>query len=65
MISQLTSEQRTAVEAVADGNDLKVVAYAGAGKTHTLKAMTNQALREKNGLYLAFNKSIEIGRAHV
>ncbi len=51
-----TEEQIAAVDAFKSGNSLKVTAYAGAGKTSTLKLMANA--RPGAGLYLAFNKSI-------
>lgn len=52
-----TPEQTTAIDAAKTGNSVKVIAYAGAGKTSTLVAMAN-AMPERRGLYLAFNKSI-------
>lgn len=39
-----------------EGDHMKVIAFAGAGKTSTLK--DTAAAIPKNGLYLAFNKSI-------
>lgn len=52
-----TKEQQTAVNMAANGKDCKVTAYAGAGKTSTLKLIGN-TLSPKNGMYLAFNKAI-------
>ncbi|WP_061149519.1 UvrD-helicase domain-containing protein [Caballeronia arvi] len=52
-----TTEQRAVVEAVIGGGDLKVKAYAGAGKTSTLRLVAHQ-LTGKRGAYLAFNKEI-------
>jgi hypothetical protein len=53
----LTEEQTQAVE-LANGSysDLKIEAFAGAGKTTTLKAIGEQ--RGDSGLYVAFNKAI-------
>lgn len=53
---RLTEEQIEAVDAFAGGSDLKVFAFAGAGKTTTLQAMADEA--RGPGLYLAFNRSI-------
>lgn len=53
----MTEEQDAAVEAFAEGGPLRVVAYAGAGKTTTLAAMADRA-GFRRGLYLAFNKAI-------
>jgi F-box protein 18 (helicase) len=69
---KLTDEQ---VEVMAHdlnpGEALKVVAYAGAGKTSTLAAYSEQR-EELTALYVAFNKSVELaakrrfgGQAHV
>jgi hypothetical protein len=54
---QLTDEQEVAVSAFTTGESLRLVAYAGAGKTSTLTAMA-AARPEKRGLYVAFNKAI-------
>lgn len=52
-----TDEQLQAVEAYRSGQDLKVVAVAGSGKTTTLRLMA-EADPGKRGLYLAFNRSV-------
>ncbi|WP_086381796.1 UvrD-helicase domain-containing protein [Caballeronia sordidicola] len=52
-----TAEQRAVVDAVLDRGDLKIKAYAGAGKTSTLKLIADH-LVGKRGSYLAFNKEI-------
>ncbi|SPS02609.1 hypothetical protein CBM2634_U20014 [Cupriavidus taiwanensis] len=52
-----TDEQERVVEAVCAGGALKVKAYAGAGKTSTLR-MAAEAHGRARGLYLAFNKDI-------
>jgi hypothetical protein len=52
-----TSEQCAVIEAVGRGGDLKVKAYAGAGKTSTLRLVATQ-LAGKRGSYLAFNREI-------
>lgn len=51
-----TAEQMAALEMAKTGDSFKIVAYAGAGKTTTLK-LISENLRGR-GLYLAFNKSI-------
>lgn len=52
---QLTDEQLAAIELAKSGENLKIAAYAGAGKTCTLLAMSD-AMPDRKGLYLAFNK---------
>jgi hypothetical protein len=52
-----TAEQEAVVEAAQCGGDLKVKAYAGAGKTSTLRLVAQQFVG-KRGSYLAFNKEI-------
>lgn len=51
-----TPEQQTALETALTRQSFKIVAYAGAGKTTTLKLIGDN-LRGR-GLYLAFNKTI-------
>lgn len=51
-----TDEQIRARDAFMRGGSLKICAFAGAGKTSTLKLMANE--REGMGLYLAFNSKI-------
>ena len=55
-MSDPTEEQLAALNMAMDGKSFKVVAYAGAGKTTTLK-LIGERLRGR-GLYLAFNKGI-------
>lgn len=52
-----THEQQHAVDLALTGENLKIEAYAGAGKTSTLSAISN-AMPNKRILYIAFNKSI-------
>lgn len=52
-----TDEQSAVVAAVRSGDHLKVKAYAGAGKTSTLR-LAAEARGRARGLYLAFNKDI-------
>ncbi|SOY74059.1 hypothetical protein CBM2633_P90037 [Cupriavidus taiwanensis] len=52
-----TAEQECVVEAVRAGGAVKVKAYAGAGKTSTLR-MAAEARGRARGLYLAFNREI-------
>lgn len=51
-----TDEQLAALQMAQTGQSFKIVAYAGAGKTTTLK-LISENLRGR-GLYLAFNKAI-------
>lgn len=51
-----TDEQLIAVEKFKKGHPLKIAAFAGAGKTTTLKMLAESRL--SRGVYLAFNKSI-------
>lgn len=51
-----TEEQINALQMALDGKSFKVVAYAGAGKTTTLKLIGERL--GGRGLYLAFNKAI-------
>ena len=51
-----TKEQLAALDMAKTGQSFKIVAYAGAGKTTTLK-LISENLRGR-GLYLAFNKAI-------
>ena len=52
-----TDEQAAAVAMAAKLQSFKVMAYAGAGKTSTLKLIGNE-LGRCSGIYLAFNKAI-------
>ena len=54
---RLTDEQQNIISACSKYNRIKVLAYAGAGKTSTLIAVT-KAFPNKSFLYLAFNKAI-------
>jgi superfamily I DNA/RNA helicase len=51
-----TEEQLAAVEKFRTGRPLKIAAFAGAGKTTTLRILADT--RPTRGLYLAFNRSI-------
>jgi hypothetical protein len=51
-----TSEQVRAVDLFKTGTSLKINAFAGTGKTTTLEYLA--ASNQKQGIYLAFNKSI-------
>jgi superfamily I DNA/RNA helicase len=55
-VKRLTDQQNRAVDLFCGGGDLRVVAFAGAGKTHTLAAMAQET--RGPALYLAFNRSI-------
>ncbi|WP_320534221.1 3'-5' exonuclease [Robbsia andropogonis] len=52
-----TAEQSAVIDAALQGGDLKVKAYAGAGKTSTLELLAS-AMGERRCSYLAFNKTI-------
>lgn len=51
-----TPEQSKAIDAFLTGGSLKIAAFAGAGKTSTLKMIARR--HAGRGLYLAFNKKI-------
>lgn len=53
----LSEEQRRAVEHAGRGTSLAVVARAGSGKTHTLRAIAEAAAGRRT-LLLAFNRSV-------
>lgn len=52
-----TDEQLKVIAAAKTGKDLVVQALAGTGKTTTLKLLA-EALHDKKGTYIAFNKAI-------
>lgn len=52
-----TREQSTAIDHARLGESFKIMAYAGTGKTTTLKLISD-AMPQRRGLYLAFNKGI-------
>lgn len=53
-----TVEMQRAVDMALTREDLKIVAYAGAGKTSTLVSIAHAMPRSMRGVYAAFNKSI-------
>lgn len=55
---ELTDEQKQCVETARQGKDLKIKAFAGSGKTSTLVAIAKEL--QGRGLYLAYNKAIQI-----
>ena len=62
MISQkrsyeITEEQMQCINAARTKSNLKIRAFAGSGKTTTLVEIAKRL--EGNGLYIAFNKSIQ------
>lgn len=57
-----TTEQKIAIDAFTAGANIVLSAFAGTGKTTTLKGMA-QATPERTGLYLAYNKSIQTDAA--
>ena len=54
-----TAEQQEIITAATTGGSLVVEAGAGTGKTSTLR-MIAEALAPKRGLYLAYNKAIQV-----
>lgn len=54
-----TPEQQKVIDLAMTGQDLKVIAFAGAGKTSTLISVA-RALPRNRILYLAFNKAIVV-----
>ena len=56
-ILKATPEQQFAIEQAHKGESFKVIAYAGTGKTTTLK-LVSDAMQHRRGMYLAFNKAI-------
>lgn len=57
MQKQATEEQLSVVDQYMSGESFKVMAFAGAGKTTTLKMISDRSPSRK-GLYLAFNKRL-------
>ena len=54
-----TPEQQAAIKMCLNGRDMKLIAFAGAGKTSTLVLLAKELNKQgKTGLYLAFNKAI-------
>lgn len=60
---KLTREQKEAIELAIDNNDnVKIIAYAGAGKTSVLKYIAEEFNKQnKRCIYLAFNRNIVDG----
>lgn len=56
-----TPEQQACIDAFQTGQDLVIQAGAGAGKTSTLKLMAESS--DKRGLYVAYNKAIQVDAA--
>jgi len=54
---KLTEEQKAVIKALEQADKVKVNAYAGTGKTTTIKACA-EVFKGKNILVLAFNKSV-------
>lgn len=57
MTFKLTAEQERCVDYFVTGQSLRINAYAGCGKTSTLKELA-RASNGRGGTYIAFNKSI-------
>lgn len=53
-----TQEQQAALDAFATGGSLVIEAGAGSGKTSTLRMLGRS--RHSTGLYLAYNKAIQL-----
>jgi hypothetical protein len=56
-----TQEQQACIEAFLTGDSMKVNAFAGSGKTSTLKMMAREKISP--GMYLCFNKAIALESA--
>lgn len=57
---RLTAEQKAVVEAARSGEDLKIVAFAGTGKTFTLREITRALQRDepRRIVYLTFSRAL-------
>ena len=55
---QPTEEQQAAVDKFLTGRPLKITAFAGSGKTATLRMLAEASSRR--GIYLAFNKAVAV-----
>lgn len=55
---QPTKEQQEIISKVAKNQNMLIAAFAGSGKTSTLKLVT-ETYSQKRFLYLAYNKSLE------
>lgn len=61
-----TDEQTAVIDAFSSGENLKVIAVAGSGKTTTLRMAANTRAAERNGwrgLYATFSKPLQIEAA--
>ncbi|KAA8596564.1 putative DNA helicase [Vibrio cyclitrophicus] len=54
----LTEEQYYILDKASLGQSLIINAFAGTGKTFTLRALASKPLSNKKGRYLAFNRKI-------
>lgn len=52
----LSEEQCSILNLAEDGQNIIINAFAGTGKTFTLRALASKSLAHKKGLYLAFNR---------
>ncbi|MCP3713770.1 ATP-dependent helicase, partial [Paraburkholderia sp. CNPSo 3274] len=57
-----TGEQQAVIEAARGTGDLKIKAFAGAGKTSTLQLVAEH-IGHRRGMYLAFNREIAANAA--
>ncbi len=57
MLLNSTEEQVAACDVFASGDELALIAGAGAGKTTTLEMMGRAASKRKRGLYMTFNRA--------
>lgn len=57
-----TDEQEAAIDVFETGDNLVLSAFAGTGKTTTLRGMA-EATPDRKGLYLAYNKAIQTDAA--
>jgi len=54
--NQATEEQRVAIDKFGGRGTLKIVAFAGTGKTTTLTMLAKS--RSSRGIYIAFNRAV-------
>src|SRR5712664_2417355 len=57
MLLNSTEEQVAACDVFASGDELALIAGAGAGKTTTLEMMGRAASKRKRGIYMTFNRA--------
>lgn len=61
-MTNFTDEQQAAIDAAVAGQSIVLSAFAGTGKTTTLRGI-GEALAPQRGIYLAYNKAIQTDAA--